>query len=303
MTQIKNILCVFALAFSLLFASQNAFANLQNSNLYPPVNGFVFYVALPGLLPDDCKDALTLLMRHKYTEAKKAIDQKYQEHPKSLALFVAEAQLMDSSGWKYWIDHYRKKSNSLDDSEKFKYATYLFYYWGLPPGGIRSDSYLREAQFILRDLWLKEHEPIVGLMLEEISCIGAIHNNFGTQFNSPDKEIKTLTLNKILDTILYDTLGKPAYAKYLASEKLGWKLPPPPVSLIPRERRKLSIGLVAMYRSFYGESFSMGTRVNGKMVWKQEAVSPERLAAQNYFKQWFEDLFQYRKNNSKDWSS
>jgi hypothetical protein len=244
MTQIKKIL--FILTFSLLFASQNAFANSHKNQLYPPIDGYVYEVALASFLPDDCKDSLVLLMHHKYTEAKKAIDQKYREHPESLALFVAEAQLMDSSEWKYWIDYYRKKSESLDDSEKFKYATYLFYYWGLPPGGIRSDSYLREAQFILRDLWLKEHEPIVGLMLFEISHIGAIHNNFGTQFNSPDKEIKTLTLNKILDKIFYDTLGEPAYAKNLASENSGWKLPHPSVSLIPKEKRKLAAGLVEM---------------------------------------------------------
>jgi hypothetical protein len=228
------------------------------------------------MVPADSVGAANDLANGQYDKARKEIQDAVRRHPDSLPLFVALAQDTPDT-WAAQIQNYEKRPfASLTRDEKFKYATLLFYHWGTYGD---TDDKANKAESILYDLWQKDRELMIGLLL-------------ASDLENRMRKINGLKFLDIYNILIRELGGDNVYDKFMADSKKGFKqAAPPDVSLVRVKNRLALENIVHCYWGVSRQQWGEGKMVNGNVIpLPPHPYTPFQLAAQTYFKTWSKNL-------------
>jgi hypothetical protein len=233
------------------------------------------YAHLSKMVPADAVDAVKDLADGQYSKARTELQNAVRQHPSSLSLFVALTQDTPDT-WASQIQAYEKRPfASLSRSDKFKYATLLFYHWGTYRD---QDDKVNHAEAILYDLWQKDHEPIIGLML-------------ASELDLRARRVNGLTFTGIYEALLHDLGGEKVYKKFEIDQKNGLKDDPPSVDLVPVQKRVALENIVHCYWGLSTRQWGEAKMVNGHLIpLPPKPYTPFQLAEQKYLKTWSKNL-------------
>jgi hypothetical protein len=224
-------------------------------------------------------------MHRKFLIAESELSQQVVAYPDSPAvitgLLQASAALPGSNLLKHTVDLLEKIPNAkLTDTQQFTLATALFYSWSIDYYSGNKQK-VKKAQEILYQLWVKNHDPVVGLMLAEVS------QDYGY---GQDTVVKGLKPTDIVDQ-LFDIYGGSTVGKeYDKSKADGWKGDPPSVKDVSEENRRILLELVCARGTIYHEKSGLAKIVDGKVIPHFDPYTPDQIAGQHYFDKWFEEL-------------
>jgi hypothetical protein len=233
------------------------------------------YAQLIKMVPTDSINAAKDLANGNYDKAREELQLAVRRHPDSLSLFVALAQDTPTS-WESQIQEYEKRQfSSLSREDQFKYATLLFYRWGIYGG---DDSKAKQASFILLDLWKQNHDPTIGLML-------------ASALDHCNVNIKGLSHIVIYDALIRDLGGEKVFDKFQSDRKNWFNQAPPNVDLVPAKNRTALENIVHCYWGLSMQRWGYGKMVNGVITpLPPEPYTTYELAAQKYYGKWSENL-------------
>jgi len=172
------------------------------------------------------------------------------------------------------------RPEDLNDTQKFELATALYYHLMRYP--VKSNSYaVAKFQGLLLGLWIRSHDPVVGLMLAETV------RWFGQR---TDPGTPKVTVNGILDQLIC-SVGGPAVAwAYTRAEASNWSSPPPGIASVPDDKRFELLAVVASRGCTYHTTSEVTTYKNGEANTTVAPVVPSDSVGQEYFDAWHGEL-------------
>jgi hypothetical protein len=243
--------------------------------------GFVSCGWLFAFAPRDAQSTLRSLMSEQADALAPRISALAAKHPESLAIYVALLQvkpdLCDASP----DDADDGSAAKLSEVDQEKRAARLFFSWSRTSSQADWPKILH-AQSVLGRLWRKDHNPIVGFLLED---------TLNTLANSKDPSLKGVTDQSILDEMVKDIGGDAVYNKYIADRAGGFKGDPPDPALVQPSHRLELASVASDMRSRASGRGSLAVLKNG--VYRAGPLppySPEQTAAMSYFKVWSHKL-------------
>jgi hypothetical protein len=248
--------------------------------------GYVLYSELTLLAPRAAHGAFDDLMFEKFAEAQPEMEAQSALHPDSLAIIAGMLQLSIAQDDPTLVDRDISTLGSappgmLNDKQKFELATALYYNWlrSMPP---RQNSTIEASQNILSDLYINNHDPVVGLMLAD---------TLTSYFRPASQSFPKYTVAGIVDQLICSVGGPELAWVYRRDEASGWKNDPPGVNGVPEDRRFILLAVIDSRGSMYHEHGETRTVIDGVAKTTLDPGPPDQAEGIRYFDAWHEELF------------